>query len=133
MLRENLNTFIEETIAAQVDVKSARERDRLSALEGLLTQAWRKDIYAKVDEVALPLKKEIATANEELNTLCQELSVAKTYCPDSLLAAQDVLAAHTPAIAAVNPPLAAGAPTTHQQGKVPTTSPVAELPPLNNN
>ena len=38
-LRENLKPFIEETIAAQADVQAARERDRLSALEGVLTQA----------------------------------------------------------------------------------------------
>ena len=65
-LRENLNSFVEETVATQTDVRSARERDRLSALEGVLTQDWQADIAASVKETKLPLKKEIATVTEEL-------------------------------------------------------------------
>ena len=56
MLRENLKTFMEEAIAAQPDVQAARDRDRLSILEGLLTRAWQADISARVDEATLPLK-----------------------------------------------------------------------------
>ena len=83
-LRENLKTFIEETIAAQADVHAARDRDRLSALEGVLTQAWQADISARVDEAISPLKQEIDTTSEELKALRQEISVLKTHRPDPL-------------------------------------------------
>ena len=56
-LRENLKPFIEETIAAQAFVPAARERDRISALEGVLTQAWQADISARVNEATIPPKQ----------------------------------------------------------------------------
>lgn len=81
VLWENHNSFLEETVAAHVDVQSVREHDRLSALEGVLTQAWQTDIAASVNDVAVPLKQEIDTVTEELNSIRQELSVLKTYGP----------------------------------------------------
>ena len=123
-LRENLNSFVEETIATQADVQSARERDRLSALEGVLTKAWQGDIDASVTKATAPLKREIATVTEELKSLRQEISVLKTYRPDPAPVTQDGSATPTPAIAAVKPPASAGAPTTPP--RVPCKTPLLE-------
>ena len=103
-VRENLETFIEETLAAQADVHAARERDRLSALEGVLTQAWQADISARVDEATTPLKQEIATVTEELAALRQEISVFTTPRPDRLPDLQGRSETQNPATAAANPP-----------------------------
>ena len=70
-LRENLNSFVEETVSTKADVQSAREHDRLSALEGVLTHAWQADITASVKETTFPLKREIATLTEEIKSLRQ--------------------------------------------------------------
>ena len=135
-LRENLNSFVEETVATQADVQSARERDRLSVLEGALTQAWQADIAASFKETTLPLKMEITTVTEELKSLRQELTVLKMYRPDPVPVTQDGSATLTPAISAVKPPATTGAPTTRHptpSGEVPITSQRGELRPLNEN
>ena len=103
-------------------VQAARERDRLSALEGVLTQAWQADISARVSEATIPLKQEIATATEELAALRQEISVLKTRRPDPSPGRQGGSETHQPAIAAANPPTTVG---------VATLSPAEALPPLN--
>ena len=113
---------MEKTVATQADVQSARERDRLSALEGVLTQAWQADIAASVKETTLPLKKEIATVTKELKSFRQELTVLKSYRPDPVPLTQDGSATLAPAIVSVRPPAPAGAPTTPPSGEVPITS-----------
>ena len=94
---------MEETVATQADVQSARERDRLSALEGVLTQAWQAGIAASVKETTRPLKMEIVIVTEELKSLRQELTVLEAYRPDPVPVTQGGSATLTPAIAAVEP------------------------------
>ena len=121
-LQENLKTFIEETIAAQAEVQAARERDRLSTLESVLTKAWQEDIAARVDGATTPLKHEIATLTEELQTLCREMTVLKTHRPDPLPGRQGRSELQDSATAAGIPPTTIG---------VATIPPAEERPLLN--
>ena len=66
----------------------------------MLTQSWQNDISSRVDEVALAIKLEIASVTDKLNTLCQDLSIAKKYRPNQLPETQDISAAQITSIAA---------------------------------
>ena len=79
--RENLNNLEVEYIATQTDVKAARERDRLYALEGVLIQAWQKYISARIDKVTLPLKQEIFTVTGSSMLSVRKFSSLRRLAP----------------------------------------------------
>ena len=77
-VRELMENVIGGKLAAQAEVQSQQGRDRLAALESVLTQAWQKDIVPMIDETLSPLREEVHRSTEEVTDLRQRNSVLET-------------------------------------------------------